>query len=78
MSSPNVIVTSLELASECGFVSDRLNSLLTAVQLKAGVLAEQSNDRFTQNGLMEILEVAQRAAKYTARLRELSGAGLSG
>jgi hypothetical protein len=65
-----------ELAAECAFVSDRLDNLLTAIQLRAGMLA-QCSDEPTIEGLRKILKDAEEAATYSAHLHELSVAKLN-
>jgi hypothetical protein len=63
-----------DLATECGFVADRLNNLLTAIQLKAGLLLESSTDAFTRERLRKIVALSGDAASYSTRLRNLSDA----
>jgi hypothetical protein len=63
-----------DLATECGFVADKLNNLLTAIQLKAGLLIEVSSDALAREKLGDIVAVAGDAASYSTRLRSLSDA----
>ncbi len=60
------------LASECGRVSDKLNNLLTGIQIKAGLLLERAQSTAEREGLRLILEASSEAAAHSARLRELS------
>src|SRR3954462_13395601 len=63
-----------DLATECGFVADKLNNLLTAIQLKAGLLIEVSSDALARERLRDIVAIAEGAASYSTRLRNLSDA----
>ncbi len=65
-------MSSEDLAAECAVVSDKLNNLLTAVQIKVGILIGVSDDEAISRGLNQILEVAAEAASHSARLQEMS------
>jgi hypothetical protein len=69
-------LTTQELATECAFLSDRLSSLLTAIQLRAEMMLDGLDDEWARGGLKEILEVSEHAAKFSVRLHELSTASL--
>ncbi len=76
ISEPLRTLTTHELAVECAFVSDKLGTLLTAIQLRAGMMLDSLDDESARGGLQEILEVSERAATFSARLHELSTASL--
>jgi hypothetical protein len=63
-----------ELAAECARVSDKLNNLLTGIQIKAGSLLEQAQSITEREGLRLILEASTEAAAHSKRLRKLSEA----
>lgn len=62
-----------ELAAECASISDKLNNLLTGIQIKAGLLLQQAETQHEREGLMLILDASKEAAIYSERLRQLSG-----
>lgn len=62
-----------ELAAECASVSDKLNNVLTGIQIKAGLLLEQAQTEREREGLQVILETSKEAAMCSERLRQLSG-----
>jgi hypothetical protein len=75
MGKSNIKVISRErFASECSFVADKLNNLLTAIQLRAGMLVEFSEDERVKRLSQDIITVSQDAAFYSTRLRDLSDA----
>lgn len=61
-----------QLLRECAAVSDKLNNLLTGIQLKAGMLMTKTADEYIANGLRQISAVAEEAASYSAMLQRLS------
>ena len=62
-----------KLAAECASVSDKLNNLLTGIQIKAGLLLEQSQSEHEREGLKMILKASKEAAAHSGRLRQLAG-----
>jgi hypothetical protein len=60
------------LADECARVSDKLNNLLTAIQLRASMLLEESETENRIRGLRIILQVSKEAAAESAKIKELS------
>jgi len=60
-----------ELAAECASVSDKLNNLLTGIQIKAGLLLERAQSDGEREGLKLILEASKEAANCSERLRQI-------
>lgn len=57
-----------ELAAECAQVSDKLNNLLTGIQLKAGLLLQKAQSVAERDGLRLILEASTSGSTFrTAR-----------
>lgn len=63
-----------ELTSKCAAVSDKLNNLLTAIQIRASLLLKQAHSEYEKNGLQVILQASSEAAAYTKALHTLSAA----
>jgi hypothetical protein len=61
-----------QLRRECAAVSDKLNNLLTAIYLKADLLAITADDKHVAAELHKIAKIAEEAASYSAMLRRLS------
>lgn len=70
----NNIVTTNELAAECGLVADKLNNLLTAIHLRAGLMLKREQP--SEDGIRDILEISAEASKQSLRLMHLSQAVL--
>jgi hypothetical protein len=58
-----------ELRAECARVSDKLNNLLTGIQIQAGLLLQQAQTEVGRDGLKAILEASKEGSACSERLR---------
>jgi len=64
-----------ELAVKCAVASDKLNNLLTAIQIRASMLMKQAHNEYERHSLHVILQASAQAAKYSNDLHTLSISG---
>ena len=53
-------------------VSDKLNNVLTAIQIRASLLLKQAHCEYEKRGLQVILQASSEAADYSKDLHALS------
>ena len=68
-------LSSCELADSCAVVSDKLNNLLTAIQIRASLLLKQAHSEYEKRGLQVILQASSEATVYSRDLHALSASG---
>ena len=63
-----------ELTQECAQVSEKLNNLLTVIQLRAGMMLETHTGG--EDDLREIIRVAREAGEWSIQLQRMSTEGV--
>ena len=64
-----------ELHGRCAVVSDKLNNLLTAIQIRTSLLLKQAHNDYERHSLLVILQASSEAASYSNDLHILSVSG---
>ena len=70
--TPGREVSASDLHFQCAVVSDRLNNLLTAIQIRASLLLKQAHNDYERRGLSIILQASSEAARFSDDLHRLS------